>query len=200
MDLLKLSQKTAPPWFDDFIGVAYRYYDLRMNVVPLFTDRKDAVKLWNDTIHWWVDPSIKIRFVESGNKYWFIMASETKHPDSNKSLFKVLAKSENYERFKNGHDGEAYLRLGVYSKKYFDDVKNDAICNCGHEKQDHDDEEKEHDCLYEDCECKKFESFQVNLLKKKKTVTDIVFLDESDVKEDAISWNCLNTNKYNIQK
>ena len=48
----------------------------------------------------------------------------------------------------------------------------------------------------EDCECKKFESFQVNLLKKKKTITDIEFLQESQVKDDALAWNCLYVNKY----
>ena len=125
-----MSNNHKTSWFNDFLGVAYRYYDLRMNVVPLFEERKNAADLWHKVIHFWVDPSIKIRFVESGDKYWFVMASETKNPDSNQSFFKVLAKSENYERFKNGHDGEAYLRLGVYSKKYFKDVKGDAPKNC----------------------------------------------------------------------
>ena len=46
------------------------------------------------------------------------------------------------------------------------------------------------------CNCKKFESFQVNLLKKKKIVTDIAFLDEKDIKDDSLAWNCLNVNKY----
>ena len=79
-------------------------------------------------------------------------------------------------------------------------MKGDALCNCGHEKEDHDDEDERHDCLYEDCNCVKFESFQVNLLKKKKTVTDIAFLDESEVKDDSLAWNCLNTNKYKETK
>jgi len=195
-----LSNKSIISWYDNFLGVAYRFYDLRMNVVPLFNERKDAADLWHKIIRLWIDPSIKVRFVESDDKYWFIMASESENPDSNKSFYKILTKSENYERFKNGHDGEAYLRLGVYSKKYFNDVKGDAICNCGHEKEDHDDEDEQYDCLYEDCNCKKFESFQVNLLKKKKTITDIKFLDESEVKDDPIAWNCLNSNKYKENK
>ncbi len=191
-----MSNQTTISWFNDFLGVAYRYYDLRMNVVPLFSERKEAANLWNNIINWWVDPSIRIRFVESGDKYWFIMDSESKHPDTNKSFYKILQHSENYERFKKGHDGEAYLRLGVYSKKYFKDVKGGDVYNCGHEQQDHDDEDVDGECLYEDCECKKFESFQVNLLKKKKTVTDIKFLTEDEVKEDPLAWNCLNANKY----
>ena len=80
------------------MGVAYRYYDLRMNVVPLFADRKEASTIWHDTIHWWSDPSIKIRFVEIDDKYWFIIGSDSQRPESNFSFFKILQKSENYER------------------------------------------------------------------------------------------------------
>ncbi|TAK15709.1 MAG: hypothetical protein EPO37_09705 [Nitrosarchaeum sp.] len=183
------------PWFDNFMGVAYRYYDLRMNVVPLFADRKEASTIWHDTIHWWSDPSIKIRFVEIDDKYWFIMGSDSQRPESNFSFFKILPKSENYERFKKGHGGEAYLRLGVYTKKSRKEVKKDALCDCGHEAEDHD-EGDDDVCLYKECNCKKFSSFQVTLLKRKKTITDIVFLEEKNVKEDVLAWNCLSVNKY----
>ena len=181
-------------WFDDFVGVAYRYYDLRMNVVPLFTDRKEASSLWHDTIHPWIDPSIKIRFLEFDDKYWFIMGSETQKPDTNLSFFKELPKSENYERFKKGHGGEAYLRLGVYSQQSLDDAKKNAICDCSHEARDHD-EGDDDVCLFNDCNCKKFSSFQVNLLKRKKTITDIKFVEEKNMKDDSLVWNCINTNK-----
>ena len=74
-----MSSQSRIPWFDDFVGVAYRYYDLRMNVVPLITDRKQSAALWHDSIHWWVDPSIKIRFVEMENDYWSFCRSNSKH-------------------------------------------------------------------------------------------------------------------------
>ena len=41
-------------------------------------------------------------------------------------------------------------------------------------------------CLYNTCNCKKFSSFQVTLLKRKKTITDIKFLEEKDVKDDPL--------------
>ena len=135
------------PWFDDFVGVAYRYYDLRMNVVPLFTERKQATNLWHDTINRWLDHSIKIRFVETDDDYWFIMSADSTHPQTNISFFKMLPKSENYERFKKGHDGEAYLRLGVYSDQYLNDVKRDAVCNCGHMAEAHDKKTKMFACI-----------------------------------------------------
>ena len=114
---------SAIPWFDDFEGVAYRYYDIRMNIVPLISDRKKSASLWHDTIRYWVDPSIKIRFVETGDKYWFIMGADSQKPDTNLNFYKVLHKSEHYERFKKGHGGEAYLRLGTYSRKSPDELK-----------------------------------------------------------------------------
>lgn len=166
-----------------------------MNVVPLVSDRKESASLWHDTIRYWVDPSIKIRFVETGEKYWFIMGADSQKPDTNLSFYKILQKSENYERFKKGHGGEAYLRLGTYAKKSLDDVKKDAMCNCGHEAADHD-EGDDDVCLYNKCDCKKFTSFQVNLLKRKKTITDIKFLEEKDVKSDPLVWNCFNANKF----
>ena len=194
-----VSSQSPIPWFDDFVGVAYRYYDLRMNVVPLIADRKQSASLWHDTIHWWLDSSIKIRFVEMDDDYWFIMGADSQKPDSNLAFFKILPKSEHYERFKKGHGGEAYLRLGVYAKKSLDDVKKGALCTCGHESQDHD-EGDDDVCLFNDCSCKEFSSFQVNLLKRKKTITDIKFLEEKNVKDDALAWNCFNVNKYSKAK
>ncbi len=190
-----MPSSSSIPWFDNFVGVAYRYYDLRMNVVPLFDDRKKASDIWHDTIHWWLDSSIKIRFVETSDEYWFILGSDSQRPENNFSFFKVLQKSENYDRFKKGHGGEAYLRLGVYAKKSRNDVKKDALCDCSHTAEDHDEGDND-SCLYEKCNCKQFSSFLVTLLKRKKTISDIVFLDEKNVKDDALAWNCLNFNKY----
>ena len=191
-----MSSDSPIPWFDSFLGVAYRYYEIRMNVVPLFSDLKIARKFWMDTMHWWNDHSIKIRFVETGDTYWFIMGAESRNPKDNRSIFKVLPKSPHFDRFKKGHEGTAYLRLGTYAIKYKKDVKDDAKCNCSHIKEDHEEGKDDDSCLFEDCDCKKFETFQVNLLKKKKTVSDIKFLTEAEIKDDVLAWNCFSVNKY----
>ena len=195
-----LSSEPAIPWFDNFIGVAYRYYEIRMNVVPLFSDLKEAQIFWRETVHWWNDHSIKIRFVETGDTYWFIMGGESRNAKDNRFLFKVLPKSANYDRFKKGHEGTAYLRLGTHTIKFKKDVKNDSKCNCGHIKEDHEEGDDSDACLFEDCDCEKFETFQVNLLKKKKTVTNIKFLTEAEVKDDVLAWNCFSVNKYAEKK
>lgn len=179
------------PWFEGFLGVAYRYYDLRMNVIPLFSDRGKASDLWNIVVRWWNDHDIKIRFVENEDHYWFIMASESRQPKGNLSFFKILPKSENYVRFKKGNQGEAYLRFGVYKEQGKDEVKADAVCGCGHMKEDH-----EGGCQIEGCRCEGFETFTITLLRKKKTISNIKFLKEDEVKDDSVSWNCLYVNKY----
>jgi len=184
------------PWFDNFIGIAYRYFEIRMNIVPLFSDLKKAQNFWRETVHWWNDHSIKIRFVETGDTYWFIMGAESRQAKNNRYVFKVLPKSPHYERFKKGHEGGAYLRLGTHTKKFKKDVKDDAKCNCGHIKFDHEEGDDNDACLYEECDCRKFETFQVNLLKKKKTVTDIKFLTEAEIKDDVLAWNCFSVHKY----
>ena len=193
---------SEPPiqWFDDFNGIAYRYFEERMTVVPLFSDLKKANSFWRETIHWWNDHSIKIRFVETGNTYWFIVGAESRQTKNNRFFFKVLLKSPHYDRFKKGHEGSAYLRLGTHSKKFKKDVKDDAKCNCGHIKEDHEEGADNDACLYEDCDCRKFETFQVNLLKKKKTVSDIKFLTEAEIKDDVLAWNCFSVNKYAKKK
>ena len=195
-----LSSDSSYQWFDDFVGVAYRYYDLRMNLVPLFHDFKKARIFWIDTIKWWNDHSIKIRFVETGDTYWFIMGAESRMVKNNRFLFKVLPKSSHYDRFKKGQEGTAYLRLGSYSTKFKKDVKADAKCNCGHIKEDHEEGKDDDSCLFEECDCKKFETFQINMLKKKKTVTDIKFLTETEIKDDVLAWNCFSVNKYAKKK
>jgi hypothetical protein len=189
-----VSENSSISWFEEFLGIAYRYFDVRMNIVLMFSERKPASTLWFDTIHAWNDHTIKIRFVETGDDYWFVMGADSRKPETNKYFYKILPKSEHYERFKKGHQGSAYLRFGIYKEKFMNEVKNADVCNCGHRKDDH--HEEDTDCLYEVCDCKKFASFQLNYFKKKKVVTDMQFITEDEVKDDALAWNCLNRHKY----
>ncbi len=195
--LCAVSENISIKWDDNFLGVAYRYFDVRMNIALMFPERKEASNLWLETVNWWNDHTIKVRFVEIGDDYWFIVGADSRKPATNKSFYKILPKSQHYERFKKGHEGSAILRFAVYSKKFFDYVKKDVPCDCGHRKDDHNDENNDNYCLYEECDCKKYESFQVNLLKKKKVVTNIKFMNEEEVKDDSLAWNCLNRHKYN---
>lgn len=171
-----------------------------MNVVPLFSNRRSALKLWQDVVHWWPDASTSIRFVEEAEQYWFVMGAISKRPDSNISFYKRLPRSPNYERFKSGYGEAAYMRFGEYSAKTLYDVKDSDVCNCQHPAGDHaDDPSDDPDgsdtrCLEEGCECKRFVADQVYLLKRKKVVADIRFLGESDIRKDPLVWSCMNAN------
>ncbi len=180
-------------WSDDFMGIAYRYFDLRMNIVPLLPHRKKALKMWQDVIHWWYDASIRVRFIEYPDQYRFVIGAESRRPDSNVSFYKILHKSPHYERFKTGYGDAAYLRLGEYSTRRLHDVKDSDICNCGHPAGDHADDEST-ECLEDGCDCREFVQTQVYMLRRKKTITDIVFLDYTDIEKDPLSWNCINSN------
>ena len=103
-------------WFKDFVGVGYRYHDVYMNVFPLFEDKMYAHRLWKKTIDGWPDDEIKLRFVEDGDQYWFILYGGSKHTGDNTGFVKKIQISENYERFKAGFEKRAMLRFGIYKK------------------------------------------------------------------------------------
>ena len=112
-------------WFGNFVGVGYRYHDVFMNVFPLFEDKMSAFKLWKKTIDWWPDDKIKLRFVEQGDDYWFILYGGSDYKKDNTGFVKRVAKSENYERFKAGYEKKAILRFGILGPPKKKDQKYD---------------------------------------------------------------------------
>jgi hypothetical protein len=112
-------------WFNDFIGVGYRYYDIYMNVFPMFEDRMYAFKLWKKTIEWWSDDQIKLRFIEGDSNYWFILYGGSEYKDDNTGFVKNVPISENYQRFKEGCENKAILRFGIYKENIKNKKAND---------------------------------------------------------------------------
>ena len=156
-------------WFRDFIGVGYRYYDIYMNVIPLFEDKMFAYRLWKKTIEWWPDDEIKLRFVEQRDSYWFIIYGSSTYKDDNTGFVKnVPVLSENYKRFKVGYEKKAILRFGIYKEK---NLKK---------KQ----KEKEEDKKYD-----------LEILKKSKSIYDIAFLKYEQLSPESIEWQCIEENK-----
>lgn len=103
-------------WFSDFIGVGYRYHDVYMNVFPLFQDKRFAFRLWKKTVDWWPDDKIKLRFIERGDHYWFILYGGSDYKRDNTGFVKKVEISENYQRFKAGYEKKAILRFGIYKE------------------------------------------------------------------------------------
>jgi hypothetical protein len=160
-------------WRDDFIGIGYRYHDVYMNVFPIFEDRSYASKLWDKTVHWWPDDEIRLRFVEKGkdkNNYWFILYNTAQHVDERTGFAKKLQLSDNYQRFKVGYEKQVILRFGIY-------------------KENPKKEKKEKD--------KK--KFDLELLKKYKTVYDIQFKDYSNLSADSIEMSYIVNDEKNTK-
>ena len=157
---LSLLSKKPEVWIKDFLGVGYRYHDVYMNVFPLFQDKMAAFKLWKKTIEWWPDDKIKLRFIEDGNSYWFILYGGSDYKQDNTGFVKRVPASENYMRFKLGYEKKAILRFGVYKENATGDKKYD-----------------------------------LEVLKKSKSVYDIAFLLYSELADNSIEWQCIQENK-----
>ena len=152
-------------WFGDFIGVGYRYHDIYMNVIPLFQDKMPAYRLWKKTIDWWPDDKIKLRFVEQGDSYWLIIYGGSIYKGDNTGFVKKMKASDNYERFKTGYEKKVILRFGIYKESL--------------KKKDDDSNRK----------------YELEILKKSKSVYDIAFLKYEDLSTESIEWQCIDENK-----
>jgi hypothetical protein len=161
MELVDTSRLNAPPvtWFRDFVGVGYRYHDVYMNVFPLFQDKMFAHRLWKNTVEWWPDDEIKLRFVEDGADYWFILYGGAQYKKDNTGFVKKVPASENYERFKAGFEKKAILRFGIYKEKL-------------KKKEDSSD-------------------YDLEILKKSKSVYDIAFLQHSELAPGSVELKCV---------
>ena len=149
-------------WFSRFAGVGYRYYDIYMNVFPIFDDKTYAFKLWKKTINWWPDDEIKLRFIENGDEYWFILYGGSLYEKENMGFVKNMHISENYHRFKVGYEKKVILRFGIYREK---------AKRIGPGAQD--------------------DNFTLELLKKSKLVYDIKFFQYSDLPNSSIERQCI---------
>ena len=159
-------------WRDDFLGIGYRYHDVYMNVFPVFDDKRYASKLWDETIRWWPDDEIRLRFVERGleNNYWFILYNTAQHMDENTGFAKKLQLSDNFHRFKVGYEKQVILRFGIYNEKPKKEGRG-----------------------------KNKKNFGLELLKKHKTVYDIQFIDFSNLSKHSIEMEYIADDWKNIR-
>jgi len=158
-------------WISDFVGVGYRYTDIIMNILILYSDRKLAIKIWNENIHWWPDDQITLRFVEDGDYYWFILYQNGKNLLSKENIgfFKKNELTQNYLRFKQNFDQKTLLRFALY--KSVDNKTNDE-----------DDDKTKNKNVYK----KNSPPFEINIFKRMKTVYDVKFQNIRDLESDSI--------------
>ena len=156
-------------WITDFVGVGYRYTDIIMNILILYSDRKLAIKTWNENIHWWPDDKITLRFVEDGDHYWFILYQNGKNLFSKENIgfFKKNLLTENYLRFKKNFDQKTLLRFALYKS-----IENNVSDN---------DKTQNKENLYK----KNSPPFEINIFKRMKTIYDVKFQNKSELGSDS---------------
>jgi len=162
--------KLQKKWISDFVGMGYRYTDIIMNILILYNDRKLAIKIWNENIHWWPDDQITLRFIEDGDYYWFILYQNGKNLLSKENIgfFKKNQLTENYLRFKQNFDQKTLLRFALYK----------SVGN----KTDDNDKKKNNENVYK----KNSSSFELNIFKRFKTIYDVKFQDKKDLESNSM--------------
>lgn len=163
-------------WISDFAGIGYRYTDIVMNILILYTDRKSAVKTWNEYIHWWPDDQIILRFIEDKEDYWFILYQRGNNLLSKENIgfFKKNPVTQNYLRFKNGFEAKTILRFALYKslEKKIDDKKNVSENNV--------------------VDSSNKVTFELNILKRMKTIYDVKFLKINELEENSLERSLIN--------
>jgi hypothetical protein len=163
-------EKMEKKWISDFLGVGYRYTDIVMNVLLLYSDRKLAIKVWNENIHWWPDDQIVLRFIEDGDQYWFILYQRGKNLFSkeNVGFFKKNQLTQNYLRFKENFDQKTILRFSLY--KSVENKTNDK------------DETENNKNVYK----RNSPGFELNIFKRFKTIYDVKFQNKSQIDSNSV--------------
>ena len=162
--------KMEKKWISDFLGVGYRYTDIVMNVLILYRDRKLAIKVWNENIHWWPDDQIVLRFIEDGDYYWFILYQRGKNLFSkqNVGFFKKNQLTQNYLRFKENFDQKTIWRFSLY--KSVENKTNDK------------DKTENNQNVYK----RNSTDFELNIFKRMKTIYDVKFQNRNELDSNSI--------------
>jgi hypothetical protein len=165
-------------WISHFAGIGYRYTDIVMNILILYTDRKIAIKIWNENINWWPDDQIILRFIEDNGDYWFILYQRGKNllSKENVGFFKKNPITQNYLRFKENFDQKTILRFALYKS-----VEKKVT-----EKNDKDENKED--------ESSNKSTFEINIFKRMKTVYDVKFLKLDELEENSVELNLINSN------
>lgn len=167
--------KIEKKWISDFLGVGYRYTDIVMNVLILYDERKNAIKVWNEYIHWWPDDQIVLRFIEDRDYYWFILYQRGKnlYSKENVGFFKRNQLTQNYLRFKKNFDQKTILRFALYkSMENKNNEKNMIETNENIDKRNN-------------------PGFELNIFKRLKTVYDVKFQTKSELDTDSVEYSLI---------
>jgi hypothetical protein len=170
--------KMEKKWISDFLGIGYRYTDIYMNILILYSDKKNAIRTWNENIHWWPDDQIILRFVEQDNYYWFVLYQQGKNLYSKENIgfFKKNQITQNYLRFKNNYEEKAIFRFAHYK----DLAKTGTKKNNDSKDQNTETIDSSNNINYE-----------LNIFKRMKTIYDVKFLKMNDLDDKSLEYSLI---------
>jgi hypothetical protein len=163
-------------WISEFLGVGYRYTDIHMNILLLFTDRKTAIKIWNENIHWWPDDQIILRFIEDEEYYWFFLYQQGKNLFSKENIgfYKKNVLTQNYLRFKKNFEQKTIFRFALYKTSERKIARKD--------EDDKDDRENEVSTNV---------NFELNIFKRMKVIYDVKFLKINELEDNNFEYSLI---------
>ena len=168
-------------WISDFLGVGYRYTDIYMNILILYSDKKNAIRTWNENIHWWPDDQIILRFIEQDNYYWFILYQQGKNLYSKENIgfFKKNQLTQNYLRFKNNYEEKAIFRFAHYKILTKTGNKEDNYLKDQNEPKEGSNNSNNSN------------NYELNIFKRMKTIYDVKFLKINDLEDNSLEYSLI---------
>jgi len=114
-------------WYADYLGIGYVCDKKGWSVFSIFSSRSNAEMIWNDQIEPLDETTLKMRFIECGNEYEFILyAYPFQREKANFGFYRSLSSSETYNVFKRNFSGEAFLTFGTIGDGLKPDILNKA--------------------------------------------------------------------------
>lgn len=101
-------------WYTDFLGIGYLHKQSEWMVIPVFTSRAAAEKLWDEQIQSIDEKTLKMRFIEQGSSYKFILyALPLSKGELNIGFYRSISSSKTYNLFKANFSDNVFFTFGV---------------------------------------------------------------------------------------
>ncbi len=101
-------------WCTDFLGISYLRKQNEWMVIPVFTSRSNAEKLWDEQIQSIDEKTLKMRFIEQSSNYKFILYSLPLSKEKlNIGFYRSISSFKTYNFFKANFSGDVYFTLGI---------------------------------------------------------------------------------------
>jgi len=142
-------------WYTDYLRIGYNFSREGWSVFPLFTNLPNAKRIWNDQIESLDEQTLKMRFIEYGNEYAFILYPVSFQKDKvNFRFCRRISSSNKHNIFERSFSGNTFFTFGTIcdgvkskilgkSKRVFDvkfmkepEVQENSVEYCAQKNQE----------------------------------------------------------------